>query len=52
VTRSSADEGDGHCHRECGKETDPWVDAGDQRERDRLGYQGERDNQAGEDLGP
>ena len=48
---SATQEGDGDGHRERGEEPDAGVDAGDDRERDRLGDQGERDHQTGEDLG-
>ena len=46
----AADEGDRDGHRERGEEADTRVDAGDDRERDRLGDQGEGDDEAGEQL--
>ncbi len=47
---SSADDGDGHCHRERREQSYPRIDAGDDRERDRLGNQCQRHDQSGQNL--
>ena len=49
--RAPADEGDGHGHGEGGEESDPRVDAGDDREGDGFRDQGQSDDESGEDLG-
>jgi hypothetical protein len=50
--RPTAEERDRDGHRERGEQPDPGVDAGDDRERDRLRDQRQRHDEAGEDLGP
>jgi hypothetical protein len=49
--RPSSGEGDDHGHREGGEQPDPRVDAGEDGEADRLGDQGQCDDESGEDLG-
>ena len=46
----AAEERDRDRHHERREQPDPGVDAGDDRERDRLGDERERDDEAGEDL--
>ena len=49
--RPAADEGDRDGHGEGGEQPDPRVDAGDDREGDRLRDQGQRDDEPAKDLG-
>ena len=48
---TATDNGDGDRHRDRAEQTDPRVDPGDDRERDRLGDQGQRHHESGQHLG-
>ena len=48
---TATDHGDGDRHRDRAEQTDPRVDPGDDRERDRLGDQGQRHHESGQHLG-
>lgn len=50
--RPATGEGDRDRHGERGVQADLGIDPGDNRERDRLGDQRERDNQPGKQLDP